>query len=387
VNVPDQTIEVEDRKITAITTGRTAREAVEGEETIDLGGAFVVPGLIDMHVHIGYRPDEVFPKVTIGQATAGMRAARNLQTAAFAGITTVRDLGTARPAVFEAKAAWHRGEIPGARPLVAGPIVATASGVESVDPALFIGVSGVEETRRVVRELIAQGADVIKLYADDTRVQLSLEEMRTAADEAHTCGVSVAAHVSLSTSSLRRAIDVGCDSVEHCLIDDLELLEEMAARGIAMCPTMAVLNAFLEVDNYRNSSPPSNYERQVGPINAHPQRIKTAFDLGVKIIAGTDAGFVPFDALIGEVIGLGQCGLCPSAALAAATINAASVLRRDDLGEIAVGRVADLLVLSRDPLADLRALTRKRTVILGGEVFWPSSGECSAGLRDGGPAG
>ena len=126
------------------------------------------------------------------------------------------------------------------------------------------------------------------------------------------------------------------------------------------------------MDNYRNSSPPENYERQVGPINAHPQRIKTAFDLGVKIIAGTDAGFVPFDALIGEVIGLGKCGLAPSAALAAATINAASVLRRDDLGEIAVGGVADLLLLNQDPLADLGALRDKRSVILGGEVFWPS---------------
>ena len=113
VNAADQTIEIEAGKIAAITTGRAAGDAIEGAETIDGAGAFVVPGLIDMHVHIGYRPDDVFPKATVGQATAGIRAARNLQTATLTGITTVRDLGTARPAVFETKAAWDRGEIRG----------------------------------------------------------------------------------------------------------------------------------------------------------------------------------------------------------------------------------------------------------------------------------
>ena len=354
----------------------------DGESRIiDGTHTFAIPGLIDMHVHSEHNPEPTSAsRNTAGPTLMGIRAVRNLHHAAVSGITTVRDLGGGHGATFEIKDAWQQGEFLGARPLVAGPMVTAIGGHGTEDGStLGIEVSGVDEIRRTVRQLVAQGADVVKVVTGGVvaRTELTLGELRAAVDEAHWSGVPVASHANFSLRGIRNSIAAGCDSIEHCCVADINALETMAARGTAMCPTLTVLA--------RVRAYPGHYGGGSSPLcvavhrawETHLANVHLAHELGVPILAGSDAGMpgVGFSALLEEVQWLARCGLSPAHALAAATTTAAAVLRRDDLGEIASGRVADLVLLNQNPLADVRALTDRRAVVLGGEIVWSPSGD------------
>jgi imidazolonepropionase-like amidohydrolase len=228
--------------------------------------------------------------------------------------------------------------------------------------------------RRTVRRLISEGADVIKVVTGGAvaRTELTLDELRSAVEEAHWCGVPVASHANLSLRGIRNSIAAGCDSIEHCCVPDQAALDAMAARDIAMCPTITVLAHV--------RSHPDAYGGPTGPLpmgvneawETHQRNVALASGLGVRIIAGSDAGMpgVPFDSLLAELAWLVRCGLSPAQALAAATVDAAAVLGRNDLGEIRVGATADLVLLNRDPIADIGALGDPRAVMIGGKVVW-----------------
>jgi imidazolonepropionase-like amidohydrolase len=367
-----QTIVLDGAHIVAITP---ADRPIDGQDqVIDGSGCYAVPGLIDMHVHsccASDGPAETPP--THEPTLMGVRAVRNLQLAARSGITTVRDLGGGHGAPFAIKAAWLHDEFIGARPLVAGPMV-TAVGGHGAENGSTLGVevTGVDEMRRTVRRLVSQGADVVKVVTAGAvaRTELSLDELRAAVDEAHWCGVPVASHANLSLRGIRNSIAAGCDSIEHCCVPDRQALDAMAAMDIAMCPTITVL-ARVRDDPGEYGGPTGALPTAVNQAwEAHLHNVRLARELGVRIIAGSDAGMpgVPFDSLLDELAWLVRCGLSPAQALAAATVDAAAVLGRKDLGEVRIGGAADLLLLNRDPLADIGALGDRRAVILAGRI-------------------
>jgi imidazolonepropionase-like amidohydrolase len=377
-----QTIVVDAEQISAITP---ADRPIDGpSQVIDGSGCYATPGLIDMHAHACCASDEPAETPAAHEPTLmGIRAVRNLQLAARSGITTVRDLGGGHGAPFAVKAAWLRGEFIGARPLVAGPMVTAVGGHGAEDGStLGVEVTGVDEMRRTVRRLVSHGADVIKVVTGGAvaRTELTLDELRAAVDEAHWCGVPVASHANLSLRGIRNSIAAGCDSVEHCCVPDRAALEAMAATGIAMCPTITVL-AHVRSDPDAYGGPTGALPMGVNQAwETHQRNVRLARELGVRIIAGSDAGMpgVPFDSLLDELAWLVRCGSSPAQALAAATVDAAAVLGRNDLGEIRVGGTADLVLLNRDPIADIGALVDRRAVVIAGRLVWSSTPEAGA---------
>lgn len=329
---------------------------IEGEIRIALDGCTVLPGLIDMHVHMCGDP--------LARGWHGMRtgvqgallATSNLRCSLEAGVTSVRDLGTPDGVSFDVRRAFHAGQLKGSRPFVAGPIV-TATGGHGTEGGCGpgIGVTGTVAVRAAVRSLLASGVDVIKVAtcAAFPRPEFSLEELTAATEEAHRLGVRVACHAHFRAESLDNAIAAGVDSVEHGSFLDEAQLAQMGQRGIGLCPTLSVLRAVVDDARPGTTNPLIDAIKvsfdEMGPRLAH------AVDSGVKLLAGTDAGIagVPFDALHHELQLLVEFGLTPQQALAAATSNAAAALGRSDLGNLEVGSVADLLVVENCPLDDI----------------------------------
>jgi imidazolonepropionase-like amidohydrolase len=373
---PGQSIMIEAERILAIIPAQG--EAGAADVVIDGTGTFAIPGLIDMHVHIDHDPGPArpldFTACSRDRILTGFRAARNLREAAASGVTSVRDLGGAHGVPFAVKEGWRRGEFIGARPFVAGQMITAVGGHGAEgDDGLGLEVCGPQETRRAVRELIARGADVIKVVAGGVvaRTELTPEELGAAVDEAHWNGVTVASHANFSLRGIRSSIAAGCDSVEHCCVPDKRALEAMAENHVGMCPTITVL-ARIKTNPGLYGGDSSKLSKAVAGVwEKHLENVYLAHSMGVPILAGSDAGMsgVRFDAVLEEVQWLVRCGLTSVQALAAATTSAAEFLRCDDLGEIRAGNTADLVLLNSDPLRDIHALDDRYAVICSGHVI------------------
>ncbi len=361
--------------------GRIERIAPSGvlppvDETIDADGAFVIPGLIDMHVHACASPhiDGSAPETGRDAPTRmGIQAAENLRSALGAGITTVRDLGGGSVAPYDVARAWSDRLFAGARPLVAGPMLTAIGGHGSERGAQWgTELCGTEDMRRAVREAVSRGADVIKVVTGGvaTRTELTFLELAAAVEEAHWCGVKVASHASFGLRGIQNSIRAGCDSIEHGCAADRRALEEMASKGIALCPTITVLSRAMDRPDARGKEMPILADAIREAWQQHEIVVRQAKELGVPIIAGTDAGMptVGFDALAEELEWLVRWGLTPLDALRSATCVAGDVLGREDLGSLAPGCSADLVLLDRNPIEDVSNLRGIRAVMLAGRL-------------------
>lgn len=355
-----------------------------GARRLDFPGATLLPGLIDCHVHLtfsaSHRPlDELLGE---DERTLLLRAMRNAQTALRAGITTVKDLGSAGEVVFSLRDAIARGLLPGPRILAAGAPITTSGG-----HCFWLG--GEADTRaevvRTVRRLVKSGADVIKVMATGGRLtsgsnvsaaQFTADELRALVEDAHRLGRKVSAHCH-GTAGIRNAVAAGVDVIEHSAwvaaraSDEVEydasVAQAMAGKGIFLDPTLSPHEAHVGLDP--SLVLPAYLESQrIRPrvLEAHRQSIAA----GVEIVCGTDAGVArtPFDSLPDEIRHLHErLGLSPAQALRAATVNAArSAGKEAELGSLRPGRRADVLVVEGDPLVDLRCLRRVRAVFKDG---------------------
>ena len=355
-----------------------AREAVR----IDLAGLVLVPGLIDLHTHLLLHPydetpwnDQVLKEALELRTIRAVTAARATLEA---GFTTVRELGTegAGFADVALRDAIAMGLVPGPRIFAATrAIVASgAYGPEGFDPRWDVPkgaqvADGADGVRRAVREQIAAGADWVKLYADYPRrpgaastPTFSLEELAAAVDEARSAGLPVAAHAH-TAEGIRRAVLAGVTTIEHGDGATAEVLALMRRRGVALCPTLAAVEAVSRYAGWRPGQP-------------EPQRLRDAragfaraLAAGVTIANGSDAGVFAHGDNARELELLVAWGMTPRAALRAATATAAAVLGRgNELGRIAPGYVADLVAVRGDPLADIAALRHPLLVIKDGRV-------------------
>ncbi|HYB64628.1 MAG TPA: amidohydrolase family protein [Steroidobacteraceae bacterium] len=365
-----------------------AVHAPAGAQVIDLPGATLLPGLMDIHSHLFLHPynetpwnDQVLKEpVPYRTLRAGVQARATLM----AGFTTLRDLGTegAEYADVSLRQAIEDGLIEGPRLFVATrAIVATASygpAPRALRPDVCCTPQGAEEASgtaeviRAVREQAGRGADWIKVYADyrwgpggTQQPTFSEEELRALVETAHSSGRPVAAHAT-TAEGMRRATLAGVDSIEHGFSGTPEIFRLMAEHGVAYLPTLTAEEAYGEYfEHYvRGTSPPTP-----GMARA-AQALRYAREAHVTIGCGSDVGVFAHGTNYRELEWMVRLGLTPIEALTAATATDARILRREaDLGRLREKMLADLVAVSGDPTADIAAIEHVVLVMKDGVVY------------------
>ena len=357
--------------------------APKNAKVIDLGGATVLPGLIDCHTHLMARFADTRDGYLLGLATKS-QAFRALEGAADArltlqaGFTTVRDVenegsGYADVALRDS---INQGLVEGPRMQVATRAIAAVGqynpfGVspDLVDfPTGAQMISGAEEAKRAVREQIGHGADLIKVYADWDYPTLTVEEMRVIVEEAHKAGRKVAAHAT-TPDGIKNAVSAGVDSIEHGHGADRQAIAMIKEKGIFLVPTVGGIDDFME-EHKNVQVTPEQRQRRDKFLQGIQQEIQQAMSLGVKIASGFDATSAGDQGKNAhEVAALVKHGLPTAEAIRAATVNAAELLGwQDRVGALEAGKYADLIAVEGDPLVDVTVLQRVKFVMKGGTV-------------------
>lgn len=367
-------IVVEDGKIVA-----TGQEAVQmaASETIDGQGKTILPGLFDMHIHLGMDGDaDPFAEMAKEtQASSAFRHQANAVKQLQSGVTSVRNLGSKWHVDLAYRNAVNAGLLTG--PTVYGsgqPIVMTGGhGYPMASEA-----DGEDEVRKAARQTLKQGADVLKLMAtggvmtpgvDPGSPQLSEKEMRAAVEEALHAGKTTASHAQ-GTQGIQNAVRAGITTIEHGIFLDDETIELMIEYGTVLVPTLAA--PYYIVQNADSGAiPPHAVKKAIFCLDAHQESFRKAVKAGVKIAAGTDAG-TPFNLhgdFAKELELMHECGMPIRDIITSATYQAASALNvQDQTGSLEKGKVADFIVLSEDPEDNISAFRSVDAVYKGGTL-------------------
>ena len=364
----NSTILIEGERITAV--GREVKIPA-GADVIDLSQATVLPGLIDAHTHLTYhydtQPNET-PDVT------AKYAAENARLTLEAGFTTVRNLGASGGADFNLRDRINRGETPGPRilasgaPLIARPPNIMASGPNPNDPRERIFLY-----RRFVRAQILLGADVIKIFVTagtggDSALLFTEEEIRAVVDEASKAHLRVAAHAH-STEGIKAAVRAGVTSVEHASYLDDEAIKLMIAGHVAMVPTLYLPNHYL-ANKKKFGFDQAGWQAMDDLRKQTPGNFAKALQAGVWIVMGSDAVAGYHGGNAKEIEWMVKNGMTSAQAIRATTADAAWLLGWEDrIGTMEIGKFADLIAVTGDPLKDITELQRVRFVMKGGAVI------------------
>lgn len=356
-----------------------------GARTIDLPATTLLPGLIEGHGHLFLHPyneaawDDQVLHESLALRTARAVAAANATL--LAGFTSERDLGTEGAGFADVglKAAIDAGIVPGPRLAVATRAIVAlgAYGPKGFEPGVAVPqgaeeVSGVEQTVAAVRRQIAAGADWIKLYADyrwrpgeDSRATLSLDEITAAVAAAHDAGRPVAVHAA-TAEGMRRAVAAGVDTIEHGYGGTPAIFAAMAAKGIALCPTLAASDATSRYRGWTGGEPAP------AAVALNRASFRLALKAGVPICLGGDVGVYAHGTNARELDLLVAAGMPSAAALIAATSGNARALHMADRGAVKPGLLADLVAVDGDPTVDIAVVHRVRFVMKGGLVVTPA---------------
>ncbi len=369
---------IEDGRIASI--GNTVPD---GANVLDYSGQTVLPGLIDVHVHLGVNAyDGSYASLGISVPAQAISSAANALKTLQAGFTTVRSAGANHYTDVAVRDAIANGEVPGPTVLAAGNFIGMTGGhcdTNLLAPEFAHRDSGVADgpyaLRAKVRENAKYGVDVIKFCASGGVMtkgdhpgtqELTFEEMQAIVDEGHRMGKKVLAHAH-GAGAIKTAIKAGVDSIEHAsLIDD---------EGIALAKkhgTWLVFDVyndeFIREEGRKAGLLPETLEKEKLVAEAQRENFRRAVKAGARIAYGTDAGIYPHGENGKQFAWMVKYGMSPLQAIRAATIDAATLLgRADQLGSVAPGKAADLLVVSGDPLQDVDALTRVIAVIKAGK--------------------
>jgi len=383
-----QLIFVRGKRIEKVT--EASAEIPAGANVIDLSASTVLPGLIDSHTHIflwGEDPAKGGYDENILKAGIALRAARATfacRRALEQGFTTIRDLETegAGYGDIEIKQAIEEGTIPGPRIFGATRAISTTGGynLEGYAPELDMPkgaqlVDGPIEARKAARQQLEHGADWIKVYMTHrswvdkegrlvSQPTLTVEELKAVVDETHGWQKKVACHA-YNGIGLQRALDGGCDSIEHGLeITDAQIAQ-MARQGTWYCPTISPY--------YGDWSPADTPggKRDRARAATHEISFKKALKAHLKIVFGTDIGGMPWtDSMAQEFKRMVDLGMAPMDAIESATSRAAEMLdMKGEIGVLAPGAFADIVAVSGDPLTDIAILEHVRFVMHDGAVF------------------
>ena len=379
------TIVVDGDRITSVQTGYV------GEPDIDLTDAFVMPGWIDMHVHIGSEqsPDRFLESFTLEPADMALRAVPYAERTLMAGFTTVRDLGTDDGVAQSLRRAVAEGHVVGPRIFTAGKSLATTGG--HADPSNGVNselrsvpgpaegvVNGVDDAYQAVRARYQEGSDLIKLTAtggvlsqaaSGENPQFTVAEIEAIVAAARDYGFRVAAHAH-GAEGMRRAVVAGVDSIEHGTFMSDEVMQLMKERGTWFVPTI-IAGKFVEemaqVDGFFSEVVRSK-AAEIGPVIAGT--FARAYRTGVPIAFGTDTGVSPHGDNWREFVYMTEGGMPAAEAIVSATRSAAMLLNQwDNLGSIEPGKYADIIAVPGDPRDDVDEFGRVHFVMKGGEVF------------------
>jgi len=355
-----------------------------GARRVDLPGMTILPGLIDMHVHLdsnpiygGYSGLQFTDSFWIAQGTANAKAMLD------AGFTTVRNVGSGGYADVGYKQAIDEGHISGPRIVPAAHALGATGGHcdETYFPPSFkrkgeaVG-DGVQELRTRVREQRKYGAEVIKVCAtggvfsrntEPGQQQLSEDELRAIADEAHQWGLRVAAHAH-GAAGIKAAIRAGIDTIEHASLIDAEGIKLAKERGAYL--SMDIYNTdYTQAEGKKNGVLEDNLRKDREVAQIQRDGFGAAHKAGVKMVFGSDAGVMPHATAGNQFRTMVEFGMTPLEAIQAATRNAAEALGREsDVGAIAVGRYGDIVAVAGDPTAEVGLLANVRFVMKGGDV-------------------
>ena len=356
--------------------------APAGARTIDLAGTTLMPGLIEGHSHLFLHPynetlwdDQVLHEpLALRTARAVVQAERTLD----AGFTTERDLGTegAGYADVGLKQAINQGIVPGPRLLVSTRAIVArgAYGPKGFEPGVVVPqgaqeVAGADETIRAVRDQVAGGADIVKFYADyhwgkgePSRTTLSQAELDAGVAAAHDAGRIVAVHAT-TAEGMMRAIRAGADTIEHGYGGTPAVFKAMAAKGIALCPTIAASEAYARYFDHWDGTEPAP-----DSVQENRRSFRLAIQAGVPICMGGDVGVYSHGKNWLEMDAMQRAGMSPAQVLISATSRNAHIFHLADRGEIRPGLLADLVAVEGDPTRDVSAVRDVRFVMKGGAI-------------------
>ena len=385
----EMSIVIEGSKIESIEVGFITPDS--DDKYIDLSGYTVLPGLIDMHVHLGseYNKNSFQEKITLNSGDYAIRAVANAEKTLKAGFTTVRNLGDSDGVTISLRNAIKKGIVSGPRIFSSGTTIASSGGhgdstnslnkslTSDPGPARGI-VNNVDDASKAVRYRYKEGADLIKITATggvlsnakhSQNPQLTEEEITRIVNIANDYGFKVAAHAH-GAEGIKRAVRSGVHSIEHGSLMDAEGMKLMRERGTYYVPTIIaglwVSEKAKEKDFFPELVRPKAVE--IGP------KIKDtfgrAYQAGVKIAFGTDTGVSEHGKNAAEFRHMVEAGMPPMKAIQSATLEAAKLLgEQHNLGSLIRGKTADIIAVSGNPLEDISILEEVDFVMKEGEVY------------------
>ncbi|HIB74840.1 MAG TPA: amidohydrolase family protein [Gammaproteobacteria bacterium] len=385
----EMSIVIEGSKIESIEVGFITPDS--DDKYIDLSGYTVLPGLIDMHVHLGseYNKNSFQEKITLNSGDYAIRAVANAEKTLKAGFTTVRNLGDSDGVTISLRNAIKKGIVSGPRIFSSGTTIASSGGhgdstnslnkslTSDPGPARGI-VNNVDDASKAVRYRYKEGADLIKITAtggvlsnakNSKNPQLTEEEITRIVNIANDYGFKVAAHAH-GAEGIKRAVRSGVHSIEHGSLMDVEGMKLMRERGTYYVPTIIaglwVSEKAKEKDFFPELVRPKAAE--IGP------KIKDtfgrAYQAGVKIAFGTDTGVSEHGKNAAEFRHMVEAGMPPMKAIQSATLEAAKLLgEQHNLGSLIRGKTADIIAVSGNPLEDISILEEVDFVMKEGEVY------------------
>ncbi|HEX4896089.1 MAG TPA: amidohydrolase family protein [Solimonas sp.] len=384
------TLVIRNGRITEVLAGH--QPGPPGALPIDLKEQFVLPGLIDSHVHLDFDTGgnaRILELVTDSPARAAYRAAGNARRTLMAGFTTVRNLGDQSGSTLALRDAIAAGELPGPRILDAGEMISTTSGHGDATLSLSEELhgslhqenlcDGVESCRQAVRRQVRRGVDVIKIATTggvNSRIGTGLglqmfdDEVRALIETARLYGKKVAVHAH-GVDGINAALAAGASSIEHGTLLDEASIKAFKASGAYYVPTLSTVNGYLErLAKDPNAYAPAVLAKIRWRIEVTGKSLAKAYPAGVKIAFGTDAGITPHGRNADEFELMVKHGMPAAAAIQSATVHAAALLGvEQEAGSLEPGKAADLIAVAGDPTADIAVLKSVRFVMKGGRVY------------------
>jgi len=386
------TLLIRDGKVEAVLDGFVGPERHPGARVVDLRERFVLPGLIDSHVHLtsDTAGEAGFvEEVANGPAYFAYEAAVNARKTLEAGFTTVRNLGDEDGVTLALRDAVAAGKVPGPRIVDAARSISATSGhmdgrlghndqLREAIPHENV-CDGPESCREAVRLQVGRGADLIKIATTggvNSRIGAGLgaqmfdDEAKALIETAHLYGKKVAVHAH-GADGIKLALRYGADSIEHGTVMDEETIQLFRKSGAYYVPTLSTVNGYLE----RLAADPNAYPASVRPkiewrIKVTGESLRKAVPAGVKIAFGTDAGVSKHGRNADEFELMVKHGMTPKTAIEAATVNAADLLGlADEVGSLEPGKRADLIAVAGDPLQDVTVLKQVEFVMKDGTVY------------------